>query len=243
MDKFNLEKAIADWRRQMQSAGLKNSDALNELESHLREEIQQQMQAGLAAQQAFEAAATHIGGAQALNTEFAKLRRTHMDFLARLKRFLLRGFLPNPALPPLSAFTPNAQQTLELARAEAPRLNHDFIGTEHVLLGLLNSPAGIIPDIMRRMGVDAETVRKEIEVLIGPGVPAQRVAAAIPYTPRAIRALSLAMGEAEAQQQPHVSPEHILLGLLKEGEGVGAIVLKKLGVDLKKMQEAIKAGA
>ena len=148
MDKFNLEKAIADWRRQMQSAGLKNSDALNELESHLREEIQQQMQAGLAAQQAFEAAATHIGGAQALNTEFAKLRRTHMDFLARLKRFLLRGFLPNPALPPLSAFTPNAQQTLELARAEAPRLNHDFIGTEHVLLGLLNSPAGIIPDIM-----------------------------------------------------------------------------------------------
>ena len=143
----------------------------------------------------------------------------------------------------MSAFTPNAQKTLELARAEAPRLNHDFIGTEHVLLGLLNSPAGIVPNIMRRMGVDAETVRQEIAALIGPGLPAERVAAAIPYTPRAIRALSLAVGEAEALKQPHVSPEHILLGLLKEGEGVAALVLRKLGVDFNKLQKAIKAGA
>jgi Clp amino terminal domain, pathogenicity island component len=239
---FNMEKAIAGWRQQMRSSGLKDSDALYELESHLRDEIQQQMQVGLRPQQAFEAALTCIGGAQALNTEFAKLRRAHVDFLARLKRLLLGGFLRSLAVPPLSAFTPNAQQTLELARAEAPRLNHDFIGTEHVLLGLLDSPSGTLANIMRRMGIDAETVRHEVAALIGPGLPAQRVAATIPFTPRAIRALSLAASEAEALKQAQVSPEHILLGLLKEGEGVAALVLRKLGVDINQLQEAISQG-
>src|SRR5947199_8365658 len=105
------------------------------------------------------------------------------------------------ALPSLSTFTSSAQQTLELARAEAPRMNHDFIGTEHVLLGLLGSQSGILTNIMRRMGIDAHTVRKEIETLVGPGLPAQRVAAEIPYTPRATRALALADAEAEALQQ------------------------------------------
>src|SRR4051812_3459920 len=228
---FNLETEMAAWRQQMQSAGFRDSDVLQELESHLRDEIQQQMQAGLTPQQAFEAAVTRIGGPRALNTEFGKLRHARVDFLTRIKRFLLRGYVPAQVLPPLSTFTPNAQQTLELARAEAPRLNHDFIGTEHVLLGLLNSPASIVPNIMRRMGVDTETVRQEIAALIGPGLPAQRVAATLPYTPRAIRALSLAAGEAEALKQTHVTPEHILLGLLKEGSGVAAVVLRKLGVD------------
>src|SRR4051812_42082275 len=88
---FDIEKAISDWRRQMRAAGIKNDDALNELESHLRDEIQQQTQAGLTPQQAFEAAVTRIGGPQALNTEFTKLRRAHVDFLAKLKRFLLMG--------------------------------------------------------------------------------------------------------------------------------------------------------
>jgi ATP-dependent Clp protease ATP-binding subunit ClpC len=160
--------------------------------------------------------------------------------LAKLKRFMLTGFGGSSlAPPPLSAFTPGAQQTLELARAEAPRLNHDFIGTEHVLLGLLNSPSSIIPNIMGRMGVNADTVREEIATLIGPGLPAQRVAATIPFTPRAIRALSLAAGEAEARKESQVSPEHILLGLLQEGEGVAALVLRKLGADIKRTQEAV----
>src|SRR5437868_1071458 len=118
---FNLEKAIADWRQPIRSAGLTDRDALQELESHLRDEIEQQIQAGLTPQRAFDAAVMRIGGPQVLNTEFAKLRRAHVDFLARLKRFVLGGFRPSLALPPLSAFTPNAQQTLELARAEAPR--------------------------------------------------------------------------------------------------------------------------
>jgi hypothetical protein len=234
---FDLERAIADWRRQMVAGGLKRAEALDELESHLREDIQQQIQSGLATQAAFESAVERIGGARSLKTEFAKIGHTRLGFLSKLKGFLMGS--GSVALPPLSAFTSNAQQSLELARAEAPRLNHDFIGTEHVLLGLLGAQSGILTNIMRRMGIDTHIVRKEIETLVGPGLPAQRVAAEIPYTPRATRALALAVAEAEALQQAEVCPEHIFLGLIKEGEGVAGLVLRKMGVDIKMAREEI----
>jgi hypothetical protein len=234
---FSLEKAMGQWRQQMAATGIKKGEALDELESHLRDDIQQQTRAGLTARQAFETAVERIGGATALKTEFAKLSRPQMSFLAKLKAFLLGS--RDLAMPPLNAFNPQAQQTLEFARAEAPRLNHDFIGTEHVLLGLLNSQSSLVSNVMRKMGVDTETVRKEIQILIGPGVAAQRVTAQIPFTPRAKRALALAVGEAEALQQKQVSPEHIFLGLIKEGQGVAAIVLKKLGVDIGRTREEL----
>jgi hypothetical protein len=234
---FDLEKAIADWRQQLGTGGLSKGEALDELESHLRDDVQRQIRAGLTPQQAFETAVERIGGAQALKTEFAKINRPPMGFLVRLKAFLLGS--RNVAMPPLTAFNPQAQQTLELARAEAPRLNHDFIGTEHVLLGLLNSQSSIVANVMRKIGVDSETVRKEIEILIGPGFPAKRVATQIPFTPRASRALALAAGEAEGMQQQQVSPEHIFLGLVKEGEGLAAVVLRKLGVDLGRTRDEI----
>jgi len=234
---FNLKKAIAEWREEMAVRGVRNAEVINELESHLRDDIQQQIQAGLTPQQAFETAVERIGGAQAIKSEFAKIGRSPTGFLRKLHRFLFGS--GGITLPPLSAFTPNAQQTLELAREEAPRLNHDFIGTEHVLLGLLNSQSCIIANVMQRMGVDTDTVRKEIETLIGQGLQAQRVAAKIPYTPRAIKALALAAGEAEGLQQPQVSPEHIFLGLIKEGHGVAALVLRNLGVDIKRTREEI----
>jgi ATP-dependent Clp protease ATP-binding subunit ClpC len=111
-------------------------------------------------------------------------------------------------------------------------LNHDFIGTEHVLLGLLKSQSGIVPNVMGRLGVEFDSIRAEIEKVIGPGLPAHRVAANIPYTPRATRALALAAKEAEGLNQAQVSPEHIFLGLIKEGTGVAAVVLNNLGVDI-----------
>jgi hypothetical protein len=230
MDMFDLEKAIADWRKQMTDAGVKNGEVLNELESHLRDDIEEQTRAGLCPQQAFEIAVERIGQGQALKREFAKTGLTKMNLLAKLKRFLLGYKEITP--PDLNSLTPLAQQTLEFARAEAPLLNHDFIGTEHVLLGVLKSQSGIAPKVMRRLGLEFEAIRAEIEKVIGPGLPAQRIAANIPYTPRAKRALALAAKEAGDLNEAQVSPEHIFLGLIKEGEGVAAIVLKNLGVDI-----------
>lgn len=220
----------------MIAAGLHKGEALDELESHLREDIQQQIQAGLTTQRAFESAVERIGGPQVLKGEFAKVSR-RTGILGMLKGFLTgaRG----PELPPLVAFTAEAQQSLQLARAEAPRLNHDFIGTEHVLLGLLNLQSGIVSNVMRRLGVECAAVRAEIEKVIGPGFPAKRAAADIPYTPRATRALSLAVKEAEMLQQRQVNSEHIFLGLVKENEGVAGVVLRSLGVDVNRAREEI----
>jgi hypothetical protein len=243
---FELEKAIAEWRQQMVAARLGKGDALDELESHLREDIEKQIRAGVTPQQAFEVAVERIGGAQVLGSEFAKLGRGPAGFLCKLKPFLfvckLKAFLPGSrgaVLPPLSAFTSSAQQTLELARAEAPRLNHDFIGTEHVLLGLLNSESGVVSNVMRRLGVESATVRAEIEKMIGPGVSTKRVAAEIPYTPRATRALALAVKEAEMLEQRQINSEHIFLGLIKENEGVAGLVLRNLGVDVDRARNEI----
>jgi hypothetical protein len=220
----------------MMDAGVQSGEVLNELEGHLREDVEREMCAGLSAQQAFEVATERIGGAHQLKGEFAKVTRPRSDILRRLKEFVLGRRLIQ--LPPI-AFAPAAQQTLEFARAEAPRLNHDFIGTEHVLLGLLKSQSGIVPNVMRRLGVEFDAIRAEIEKVIGPGMPAQRIAANIPYTPRATRALALAAKEAEGLNQAQVSPEHIFLGLIKEGSGVAAIVLKNLGVDFSRARGEI----
>jgi Clp amino terminal domain, pathogenicity island component len=229
---FDLEKKIGDWRQQMLAAGLKTGEALDELEDHLRNDIQQQIQAGLTAEQAFEVAVERIGGTQALKTEFAKIRR-RTGFLGMLKGFLLG------ARAPFIGFTPEAQQSLDLARAEAPRLNHDFIGTEHVLLGLLNSESDIVSKVMRRLGIESNVVRAEIEKVIGLGVPAKRVAAEIPFTPRATRAFALAVKEAEMLHQKQVNSEHIFLGLIRENGGVAGLVLRNLGVDIKRAREEI----
>src|SRR5262249_49274065 len=159
IDMFDLEKAIADWRQQIIAAGVKNRDVLNELESHLRDEIEQQTRAGLAPQQAFETAVEHMGRGEALKREFAKTGAAKMNLLTKLKRFVLghKGI----AAPDFNSLTPLAQQTLEFARAEAPLLNHDFIGTEHVLLGLLKSQSGIVPNVMRRLGIEFGAIRSE----------------------------------------------------------------------------------
>ena len=130
----------------------------------------------------------------------------------------------------MSQFSSSAQWALEMARAEAPLFHHDFIGTEHVLLGLLKSPDGKVGRVLHALGVNHEAVRHEIEKIVGTG-PLHETQPVIPFTPRARQALHLATNEAKAFNRECADPEHILLGLLLEGGGVAALVLKKLGVE------------
>jgi len=127
--------------------------------------------------------------------------------------------------------TPRAQQVLALARKEADRFNHNFVGTEHLLLGLIKLGQGVAVNVLQRMGLDLETVRLEVEKQVGTG-PDQKMLGNIPYTPRVKKVLALAQKEARALNHTYVGTEHILLGLLREGDGVAARVLKSLDVDI-----------
>ena len=131
----------------------------------------------------------------------------------------------------MNNFTPRAQQVLALARKEADRFNHSFVGTEHLLLGLINLGQGVAVNVLQKMGLDLETVRLEVEKQVGTG-PDQKLAGNIPYTPRVKKVLELSKKEAKALHHTYVGTEHILLGLLREGEGVAARVLKTLDIDI-----------
>ena len=138
----------------------------------------------------------------------------------------------------MNNFTPRAQQVLALARKEADRFNHNFVGTEHLLLGLIKLGQGVAVNVLQKMGLDLETVRMEVEKQVGTG-PDQKMIGNIPYTPRVKKVLSLAGKEAKALNHTYVGTEHILLGLLREGEGVAARVLKNLDVDIEQTRQEI----
>jgi len=138
----------------------------------------------------------------------------------------------------LSNLTPRAQQVLALARKEADRFNHNFVGTEHLLLGLIKLGQGVAVNVLQKMGLDLETVRLEVEKQVGTG-PDQKVMGNIPYTPRVKKVLSLANKEAKALNHTYVGTEHLLLGLLREGDGVAARVLKNLDVDIEQTRQEI----
>src|SRR5262245_876915 len=130
----------------------------------------------------------------------------------------------------MNDFTPRAQEVLALARKEAKRFNHNYVGTEHLLLGLIKLGQGVAVNVLQRMGLDLERVRMEVEKHAGPH-PETKMTEDIPYTPRAKKVLALAEKEAEALNHSYVGTEHILLGLLREGEGIAARVLRSLEVD------------
>src|ERR1700724_1618457 len=130
----------------------------------------------------------------------------------------------------MNNFTPRAQQLLVLARKEAERFNHNCVGTEHLLLGLIKLGQGVAVNVLQKMGLDLERVRMEVEKHVGPP-PETKMIGNIPYTPRVKKVLALAGKEAQALHHSYVGTEHILLGLLREGEGVAARVLKSLEVD------------
>src|SRR5215472_92385 len=127
-------------------------------------------------------------------------------------------------------FTPRAQEVLALALKEAKRLNHAYVGTEHLLLGLIKLGQGVAVNVLQRMGLDLERVRTEVEKHVGPH-PDAKVVGNIPSSPRVKKVLALAGKEAEALKHSYVGTEHILLGLLREDEGIAARVLKSLEVD------------
>lgn len=377
---FNLEQAISDWRRKLSAAGMRSRDIVDELESHLREEIERQIQSGAAEHHAFQTAIARLGEAGALQNEFAKLntervpsrflklcyalfgagmflintwtllaydispleRASGLAAVALLSLYLaclpgllkrvpaaaavrfakgfklasivlwlwplwelleaeevvhsgmgigptvvlwclygalamtgvalgLHGRCRRPADPsgPSSALQPSWQpippvpprppefavplppskpvdpvllQSFEAARAEANRLGHDFIGTEHVLLGLLELAKGSFAGSLRGMNLDRETVRAEIERLVAPA-PAHAAAATLPFTPRARKAVKLAAREARALKHRRLGVEHIFLGLLLEGSGVAALVLRKLGVTLAQARQTLSKEA
>lgn len=138
----------------------------------------------------------------------------------------------------MNNFTPRAQQVLALARKEADRFNHNFVGTEHLLLGLIKLGQGVAVNVLQKIGLDLETVRMEVEKLVGTG-PDQKMIGNIPYTPRVKKVLSLAAKEAKNLNHTYVGTEHILLGLLREGDGVAARVLKNMDVDIEQTRQEI----
>ncbi len=138
----------------------------------------------------------------------------------------------------MNNFTPRAQQVLALARKEADRFNHNYVGTEHLLLGLIKLGQGVAVNVLQKMGLDLETVRTEVEKQVGSG-PETKMVGNIPYTPRVKKVLALAGKEAKSLTHSYVGTEHILLGLLREGEGVAARVLKNLEVDIERTRNEI----
>ena len=232
---FNLDNAIKEWRRQMLAAGIKIPALLDELEGHLRDDVEQRVRLGATGQEAFEIAVRKIGRPSALRNEFAKMgRRTRLQ---RLKRALLR--FVGVSAPSPNAYNAEAREVLELGGKEALGFHHDFIGTEHLLLGLLELETAILPGVLQRIGVDHKIVRQEIEKIVGFGPP-QQTASTLPYTPRVKKALELAGKEARAQNRMGVSAEHIFLGLMLEGGGVAALVLRNLGVNAAMIRSEIQ---
>ena len=138
----------------------------------------------------------------------------------------------------MNNFTPRAQQVLALARKEADRFHHNYVGTEHILLGLIKLGQGVAVSVLQKMGLDLETVRSAVEKQVGSG-PEGKASGSIPYTPRVKKVLALAGREAKALNHSYVGTEHILLGLLREGEGVAARVLKSLEVDIERTRNEI----
>ena len=141
-------------------------------------------------------------------------------------------------MEPMNNFTPRAQQVLALARKEADRFHHNYVGTEHVLLGLINLGQGVAVNVLQKMELDLETVRNAVEKQVGTG-PESKPSNNIPYTPRVKKVLALAGKEAKSLNHSYVGTEHLLLGLLREGEGVAARVLKSLDIDIERCRNEV----
>ena len=140
----------------------------------------------------------------------------------------------------MNNFTPRAQQVLALARKEADRFNHNYVGTEHLLLGLIKLGQGVAVSVLERLGLDLDTVRMEVEKEVGTG-PDTKISGSVAYTPRVKKVLALANKEAKSLNHSYVGTEHLLLGLLREGEGIAARVLQRLEVDIQSTRNEILA--
>jgi ATP-dependent Clp protease ATP-binding subunit ClpC len=134
-------------------------------------------------------------------------------------------------------FTDRARRVVVLAQEEARMLNHNYIGTEHILLGLIHEGEGVAAKALESMNISLEAVRQQVEEIIGQGQAAPT--GHIPFTPRAKKVLELSLREALQLGHNYIGTEHILLGLIREGEGVAAQVLQKLGADLNRVRQTV----
>src|SRR5690625_779206 len=134
-------------------------------------------------------------------------------------------------------FTDRARRVVVLAQEEAKMLNHNYIGTEHILLGLIHEGEGVAAKALESLGISLEAVRQQVEEIIGQGQ--QPPTGHIPFTPRAKKVLELSLREALQLGHNYIGTEHILLGLIREGEGVAAQVLVKLGADLTRVRQQV----
>jgi len=141
-------------------------------------------------------------------------------------------------MPAFNRFTERARKVILLAKEEARRLNHDYIGTEHILLGLVKEGEGVAAAVLNSLGLDADNIKREIEKLIQPG-EGQITTADIPFTPRAKKVIELAMDEARNLGHNYIGTEHLLLGLIREGDGVASQVLINMGLDLKIVRDEV----
>jgi ATP-dependent Clp protease ATP-binding subunit ClpC len=135
-------------------------------------------------------------------------------------------------------FTDRARRVVVQAQEEARTLNHDYIGTEHILLGLVHEGQGVAAKALESLGIGLEAVRQRVEDVVPPGQVEVR-SGHIPFTPRAKRVLELSLGEAKQLGHRYIGTEHILLGLIREGDGAGAQVLAALGADLDRVRERV----
>jgi ATP-dependent Clp protease ATP-binding subunit ClpA len=134
-------------------------------------------------------------------------------------------------------FTDRARRVIVLAQEEARLLNHNYVGTEHLLLGLVHEGEGVAATALESLGISLEAVRSQVEEIIGRGQ--QAPSGHIPFTPRAKTVLELSLREALQLGHTYIGTEHILLGLIREGEGVAAQVLVKLGADLPRVRQQV----
>ena len=346
---FNLEDGIKGWRRQLAESGITSAEILDELEGHLRDEVDAQMRSGKTPDNAFKSAVAQMGHSRELGTEFSKLadsaqrpkylgvfcflatalialnaqplieelaasasitraiaftgmlviaaylaalpfcyrklpsiRRPAVAWALKFGSLLVNFWILLALLSALQlvqvkldegvvqlfwaavpaffatllayktfvcgrnaarmeivrAISPDSEEALESARGEAVRLGHDFIGTEHLLLGLLRTQNRSTREVLKTFGLSQELIRDAVEKIVGPGHE-QSGKKPIPHTPRAKRVLKFAGREAAAMGRALIGPEHLFLGILLEPEGVAGVVLRKLGVELEQARAEI----
>ena len=136
-------------------------------------------------------------------------------------------------------FSPRARRVVELARVEARRFHHNYVGTEHILLGLIKLGEGVAVDVLGRMGVELKRVRELVEKQVGKGPEEAKAPDNLPLTPRVQKVFTYARSEAAKLGHAYIGTEHVLLGLLREGEGVAAKVLAELSIDIERCRQEI----
>jgi len=141
-------------------------------------------------------------------------------------------------MPMFNRFTERARKVILLAKEEAKRFNHDYIGTEHILLGLVREGEGVAAAVLASFSLSPDKIRLEVEKLVQPG-PSTVVSGDLPFTPKAKKVIELSIDEARALGHNYIGTEHLLLGLIREGEGVASQVLMNLGLELEKVREEV----